>query len=64
MGHSTTRAALIYQHRATERDRFIAAALSEIIEAELAEPESPSGTQHADPGTHLEASRAERRSCL
>jgi hypothetical protein len=26
MGHSTTRAAVIYQHRTTERDRFIAAA--------------------------------------
>ena len=47
MGHSTTRAALIYQHRTTERDRLIAAAMSEIIEAELAKPERPSGTQRA-----------------
>jgi hypothetical protein len=28
MGHSTTRAALIYQHRTAERDRLIAAAIS------------------------------------
>jgi integrase-like protein len=47
MGHSTTRAAVIYQHRTTERDRFIAAAMSQIIEAELANPDSPSGTQRA-----------------
>jgi integrase len=47
MGHSTTRAALIYQHRTAERDRLIAAAMSGIIEAELADPENPSGTQRA-----------------
>jgi integrase len=47
MGHSTTWAAVIYQHRTTERDRFIAAAMSQIIEAELANPDSPSGTQRA-----------------
>lgn len=35
MGHSTTRAALIYQHRTAERDRLIAAVMSEIVEAEL-----------------------------
>jgi integrase len=28
MGHSTTRAALIYQHRTAERDRLIAAAMT------------------------------------
>jgi integrase len=44
MGHSTTRAAVIYQHRTAERDRFIAAAMTQIIEAELADPGSPSGT--------------------
>ena len=35
MGHSITRAALIYQHRTTERDRLIAVAMSELVEAEL-----------------------------
>jgi hypothetical protein len=47
MGHSTTRAALIYQHRTTERDRLIAATMSEIVETELDERESPSGTYRA-----------------
>lgn len=47
MGHSTTRAAVIYRHRTTERDRFIAAAMSQIIGAEPANPDSPSGTQRA-----------------
>jgi hypothetical protein len=47
MGHSTTRAALIYQHRTNERDRLIAAAISELVEAELGEADSPSGTQRA-----------------
>ncbi len=40
MGHSITRAALIYQHHTTERDRLIAAMMSEIIEAELADPDN------------------------
>jgi integrase len=47
MGHSTTRAALIYQHRTSERDRFIAAAMSEIVKTELGEADRPSGTQRA-----------------
>ncbi len=47
MGHSTTRAAVIYQHRTAERDRFIAAAMSQIVTAELADPDAPSGTQRA-----------------
>ena len=47
MGHSTTRAALIYQHRTTERDRLIAAMMSQIVEEELADPDGPSGTQRA-----------------
>jgi hypothetical protein len=38
---------VIYQHRTTERDRFIAAAMSQIIEAELVIPDGPSGTQRA-----------------
>jgi integrase len=47
MGHSTTRAALIYQHRTTERDRLIAAVMSDIVETELDEIENPSGTYRA-----------------
>jgi len=43
MGHSTTRAAYIYQHRTTQRDRMIADAMSERAEAEL----KRSGTQRA-----------------
>lgn len=43
MGHSTTRAALIYQHRTTERDRLIAAAMSEIVQSELGEITGSSG---------------------
>jgi integrase len=47
MGHSSTRAALIYQHRTTERDRLIAAAMNDLVEAELREAAEPSGTQRA-----------------
>ncbi len=47
MGHSTTRAALIYQHRTTERDRLIASVMSEIVETELGTADGPSGTQRA-----------------
>lgn len=43
MGHSTTRAALIYQHRSKRRDQKLADAISERVKAEL----SPSGTQRA-----------------
>lgn len=43
MGHSTTRAALIYQHRSKRRDQKLADAISERVEAEL----NPSGTQRA-----------------
>lgn len=47
MGHSTTRAALIYQHRTAERDRLIAAVMSDIVEAELGTIGRPSGTCRA-----------------
>jgi integrase len=40
MGHSTTRAALIYQHAQRDREREIAAAVSAAVEAELARTES------------------------
>ena len=43
MGHSTTQAAVIYQYRTAERDRFIAAAMSQIIEAELTNFGQPIG---------------------
>lgn len=36
MGHSTTQAALIYQHAQRDREREIAAAVSATVEAELA----------------------------
>jgi integrase len=42
MGHSTTRAALVYQHRTDERDQLIAA-MSQLVTAEL----HGSGTQPA-----------------
>lgn len=47
MGHSTTRAALIYQHRTAERDRLIAAVMSDIVEAELGTTARLSGTYRA-----------------
>ena len=43
MGHSTTRAALIYQHRTSLRDKMIADEISRRAEAER----SRSGTQRA-----------------
>jgi hypothetical protein len=43
MGHSTTRAALIYQHRTSLRDKMIADEISRRAEAER----PPSGTQRA-----------------
>jgi integrase len=54
MGHSTTRAALIYQHRTDERDRLIAAAIGELVQAEMGKPQNSSGTQRARDG--MEAS--------
>jgi integrase len=43
MGHASTRAALIYQHRTTQRDKIIADEISKRVKAEL----KPSGTQRA-----------------
>jgi integrase len=43
MGHSTTRAALIYQHRTSARDKKIADAISKLTRAE----HPRSGTQRA-----------------
>ena len=42
MGHSTTRAALVYQHGSVERDRLIAAGISELATAERGGSKSPS----------------------
>jgi integrase len=47
MGHSTTRAALIYQHRTSERDKLIADAMGKLAEAELRQSKGRSGTQRA-----------------
>ena len=43
MGHASTRAALIYQHRTTHRDKLIAEETSKRAKAEL----KRSGTQRA-----------------
>ena len=43
MGHSSSRAALIYQHRTMQRDKLIADAMGRRAEAEL----KRSGTQRA-----------------
>jgi integrase len=45
MGHSTTRAALIYQHGSVQRDRLIAAGISEQATAERGRSKSQSGTR-------------------
>ena len=47
IGHSTTRAALIYQHRTAERDRLIADSMSKLAEEELCRPADRSGTWRA-----------------
>ncbi|MEV7805155.1 tyrosine-type recombinase/integrase [Microbispora sp. NPDC088329] len=43
MGHSTTRAALIYQHTAMERDRAVADALGKLAEEALGK-QDPDGS--------------------
>jgi hypothetical protein len=67
MGHSTTRAALIYQHRRADRQHTLAPALSKLAEDELsraatvtkAATRKPSGTQRAR-GTDLPLGRRSR----
>ena len=52
MGHSTTRAAMIYLHGSDERQRALAEALSKLAEGSEKRPSSrQSGTQHASTGT-------------
>jgi integrase len=50
MGHSTTRAALIYQHRTSERDKLIADAMGKLAKAELRQRGRPSGAQRVRKG--------------
>lgn len=50
MGHSSTRAAQIYQHRAAGRDQLIADALGKLAEAELSRSDQRTGTQRARDG--------------
>ncbi len=50
MGRSTSRAALIYQHRTCERDKLIADAIGKQAKAELRQRGRPSGTQQARKG--------------
>jgi hypothetical protein len=62
MGHSTTRAALIYQHRTIERDRLIASVISQLVETELDRTDSSSsGTQRAR-GDHDESDAGQEES--
>ncbi|MGA5818652.1 integrase [Kitasatospora sp. NPDC094028] len=52
MGHSTTRAALIYQHMTSDRDRAIADKMGEAARKALGEDDEPpaaSGTSAAHP---------------
>jgi hypothetical protein len=44
MGHSSTRAALIYQHSSDERQRKLADAIGEAARAALLKTETASGT--------------------
>jgi hypothetical protein len=50
MGHSSTRAALIYQHATRERDEAIAAGMGKLLrQARKAKGAGGSGTQRARP---------------
>jgi hypothetical protein len=47
IGHSSTRAAMIYQHATRDRDQAIAAALDALIVESRAKVDAPSGTDMA-----------------
>ena len=47
IGHSSTRAAMIYQHATRDRDRAIAEALDALIEASRRKIDTASGTDLA-----------------
>ena len=49
MGHSTTRAALIYLHSTDDRQRTIADLIDERTRAEMHKIKKPSGTKVARP---------------
>jgi integrase len=58
MGHSTTRAALIYLHKTSGRDRKIADALGKLVEdARGTQPQGSEG--HANPEGHAGGTPAE-----
>jgi hypothetical protein len=61
MGHSTTRATLIYLHKTAGRDRRIADAQSKLVEeARGNEPEADEGTEgHDGPEWHAEGTHDE-----
>jgi hypothetical protein len=52
MGHSSTRAALIYQHASRERERAIGAAASALIEASLPTSKGHAGARSPIPPAH------------
>jgi hypothetical protein len=62
MGHSTTRAALIYQHRTSERDKLIADAMGKLGQGRATATREASGTQRARKGKR--ASWRQRRRLL
>jgi len=63
MGHSNSRAALIYQHASRDHDQAIAAALEESLTAAKQQAERPpSGTQRACNG-HADAQRLPDLGC-
>jgi integrase len=60
MGHSTTRAALIYLHKTAGRDRKTADALSKLVEEARQEKEADEGTEgHDKPEGHAEGTAEE-----
>lgn len=60
MGHSSTRAALIYQHASRERERAIAAAISERVEAVRSGPNGHVAGTVGERRTEAEADRQRR----
>jgi hypothetical protein len=51
MGHASMRAALIYQHATSERDREIAAAMDQRITKGQGKAKPPRRRKRPDPGT-------------
>jgi hypothetical protein len=63
MGHSSSAAALRYQHMMAGRDAAIAAALDELVEAAAALTETPAASTewHADGTNRVSGSGKQRR---